>query len=210
MRIIPASVEILSPIDAATMLRAVEIAGRTCYKSEIKITDDSADMFVRGLIKHGHEAMIEHAGFTARFTVARHVSHQIVRHREASYAQESQRYCRYAGDGTDGVTFILPRNIEAGSKAYEIWESACRAAEISYKELLAQSIAPQVARAVLPNSTKTELVMTANMREWRHFFKLRTAKSADPAIREVATLLFKECIKAGLESFFFDITISDE
>ena len=186
MKVINASYRIETPIDGAEMLKRIEKAGRTCYKSEDRITDESAEAFVRKLIERGHESVLEHESLTVRFVCDRGVSHEIVRHRIASFSQESQRYVRYNGD----IEFINPHMPNA--KAHEAWQELCERAEETYRELLSYGVQPQQARAVLPNSTKTEIAMTANLREWRHFLKLRTAKTAHPQMRELTVPLLKE------------------
>lgn len=186
MKIINASYKIETPIDSNQILKRIEKAGRTCYKSEDRITDESAKSFVRTLIERGHESVLEHESITARFVCDRGISHEIVRHRLASYSQESQRYVRYNGD----IEFINPHMPNA--KAHEAWRELCERAEETYRELLSYGLQPQQARSVLPNSVKTELVMTANLREWRHFLKLRTAKAAHPQMRELTVPLLHE------------------
>ena len=186
MKIINPSFEILSPVDGQAILQHIERCGRVCYKSEDKITDTSAQTFVGSIIKRGHEAVLEHASVTVKFVVDRGVSHEIVRHRLAAYCQESTRYCNYSKDGFGGqVTFIQPNFLDRGTRGWELWVLACEQAEKAYFDLLNWGCSPQEARAVLPNSLKTEVVMTANLREWRHFFKLRTAPAAHPQMRGV-------------------------
>ncbi len=193
MKIIPASVEFITPIDGNVILKRLEQCGRVCYKSEDKITEGSAEKFLANIIKRGHEAVLEHCSFTVKFICDRGVSHEIVRHRMASYCQESTRYCNYSKDGFGkGITVIRPCYLTPGSSGMLFWEHACQVAENCYLELLARGYTPQEARAVLPNSLKTEVVMTANIREWRHFLKLRTSAAAHPQIREVATMLLIE------------------
>ena len=181
MKIINASTEILTPI-TGDELRQIEYAGRTCYKSEDKITDDSAKKFVENLIKRGHEAMLEHSSLSVKFICDRGVSHELVRHRLASFAQESTRYCNYSQDkfGNE-LTFIKPIFFEEGTDSYKYWENAMADAENYYFSMLDFGCTPQEARSVLPNSIKTEIVMTANYREWRHFFWLRAAHKTGPA-----------------------------
>jgi len=193
MKIISPNVEILTPLDGQAVLQHIERCGRVCYKSEDKITDTSAAAFVAGIIKRGHEAVLEHFNITVKFICDRGVSHEIVRHRLASYCQESTRYCNYAKDdfGSE-IAVIKPCFLDENSPAYFYWDAACRKAECSYFEMLDFGCTPQEARSVLPNSLKTEVVMTANLREWRHFFKLRTAPAAHPQMREVAKLLLKQ------------------
>ena len=207
MKIIEPSVELINAPDYKTLLTTIEAAGRTCYKSEDKITDGSAEKFVRGIIKRGHEAVIEHGSLTVRFTCDRGVSHEIVRHRVASYCQESTRYCNYSNDDFGAeITVIKPLFFNEGTQGYELWKEACENAENSYFKLLEYGCTPQEARAVLPNSLKTEIVMTANLREWRHFFKLRTSTAAHPQIREVMTPLLNE-LKGLIPVIFDDIEV---
>jgi thymidylate synthase (FAD) len=192
VKIINPSFEILSPVDGQAILQHIERCGRVCYKSEDKITDTSAQTFVGSIIKRGHEAVLEHASVTVKFVVDRGVSHEIVRHRLAAYCQESTRYCNYSKDGFGGqVTFIQPNFLDRGTRGWELWVLACEQAEKAYFDLLNWGCSPQEARAVLPNSLKTEVVMTANLREWRHFFKLRTAPAAHPQMREVTIPLLR-------------------
>ena len=197
MKIIKPHAEILSDISEGGIkeLQFIEKAARTCYKSEDKITEDgeSAKALIKQLIKSGHEAMLEHSQLSVRFVVDRGVSHEIVRHRLFSFAQESTRYCNYSkGKFGNEVTFIRPYFWKPETTKRARWEYACRSAEESYLWLLDHGAAPQEARAVLPNSIKTELIVTGNYREWRHFLKLRTDKAAHPQMREVAIPLLKE------------------
>nr|DAS27038.1 MAG TPA: Thymidylate synthase complementing protein [Caudoviricetes sp.] len=190
IKIINADVEFITPIDGAAILKRLEQCGRVCYKSEAKITDTSAPAFVAGIIKRGHEAVLEHCSFTVKFICDRGVSHEIVRHRMASYCQESTRYCNYGKeDFGSEITVIKPCFMEEGSAAWDIWKDTCRCTEEAYFDLLNFGCTPQEARSVLPNSLKTEVVMTANMREWRHFLKLRCSPAAHPQMREVALIL---------------------
>lgn len=190
MRIVSPGFEILTPVDSEAILKHIELCGRTCYKSEKKITDESCRTFVQSIIKRGHEAVLEHFNITVKFICDRGVSHEIVRHRLASYCQESTRYCNYSKDDFSGeITVVEPFYLQPDTLAYNAWKKACEAAEAAYFSLLDWGCTPQEARAVLPNSLKTEVVMTANLREWRHFFKLRCAPAAHPQMREVATPL---------------------
>ncbi|MBQ9838653.1 MAG: FAD-dependent thymidylate synthase [Oscillospiraceae bacterium] len=190
MRIVSPGFEILTPVDSEAILKHIELCGRTCYKSEKKITDESCRTFVQSIIKRGHEAVLEHFNITVKFICDRGVSHEIVRHRLASYCQESTRYCNYSKDDFSGeITVVEPFYLQPDTLAYNAWKEACEAAEAAYFSLLEWGCTPQEARAVLPNSLKTEVVMTANLREWRHFFKLRCATAAHPQMREVATPL---------------------
>lgn len=162
----------------------IEIAGRTCYKSEDRITSDSAREFGKKMREHGHHAMIEHAVASFRIITDRGVSHEIVRHRLSSFAQESTRYCNYSADKFGGeISVIEPPGL--GVNRW-VWQNACEEAELYYLSLLRDGVSPQIARSVLPTCLKTELVMTANFREWRHFITLRRTKAAHPQIRPIA------------------------
>lgn len=205
MRIVEPSVALINPPLYAQILNTVEMAGRVCYKSEHRMEYGSAEKFVRNCIKRGHEAVIEHGVVTIRFICDRGVSHEIVRHRLASYCQESTRYCNYGKDdfGSE-ITVIKPCYLDENGKAWKYWTGAMDVAEIAYFDLLNEGCTAQEARAVLPNSLKTEVVMTANMREWRHFFKLRTAPAAHPQMREVA-LMALQLMKKNYPVFFEDL-----
>lgn len=205
MKIIKPYHEILTQINREEVLKNIEVAGRTCYKSEDKITEDSASKFVVMLITRGHEAMIEHYNITAKFVCDRGVSHEIVRHRIASYAQESTRYVNYSnGKFGSEITVIKPMFYEEGTDSYNQWLHSCQTAESCYLILIDNGSSPQEARSVLPNSLKTEIVVTMNLREWRHFFKLRTAKAAHPQMREVAIPMLEE-LKNILPEVFGDV-----
>lgn len=177
MKIIPASYKIETAINSASIMRAIESAGRTCYKSEWKITPESANEFVGMVLNRHHESVIEHQHITVRFICDRGVSHELVRHRLSSYSQESTRYCNYASDkfGRE-LTFIKPCFWHEDSIHYVVWSNMMKCAEDTYLAMLGTGVKPQEARSVLPNSLKTEIVMTANLREWRHVFKLRCSK----------------------------------
>ena len=205
MKIIKPDVEFITPIDGAAILKRLEQCGRVCYKSEAKITDTSAPAFVAGIIKRGHEAVLEHCSFTVKFICDRGVSHEIVRHRLAAYCQESTRYCNYSKDvfGNE-ITVIRPSYMRPGMKDFQIWERAMNACEDAYFDLLDYGCTPQEARSVLPNSLKTEVVMTADIREWRHFLKLRCSPAAHPQMREVALILLEK-VHALIPVCFDDI-----
>lgn len=224
MKLIKPSFEILGNIDGNQILKSIEAAGRTCYKSEDKITEDSAIRFVSSIMKRGHESVIEHEKVSVRVVCDRGVSHEIVRHRLASYSQESTRYCNYGGND---ITFIIPcwcENISEGiythvfndilaspigsTEAEFQWLKAMRDSENYYQLLIAEGWQPQEARSVLPNSLKTEIVITMNLREWRHFFNLRTAKAAHPSMREIAIPML-QTFKNIIPIIFDDIEVID-
>lgn len=205
MKIINADVEFITPIDGATILKRLEQCGRVCYKSEAKITDTSAPAFVAGIIKRGHEAVLEHCSFTVKFICDRGVSHEIVRHRLAAYCQESTRYCNYSKEGFGSeIAVIKPCFLYPNTDGFNLWEEGCLFAEQTYFNLLECGCSPQEARSVLPNSLKTEVVMTANIREWRHFLKLRCSPAAHPQMREVALILLEK-VHALIPVCFDDI-----
>lgn len=202
MRIINPSVEFITPLNGKVIMERLEECGRVCYKSEDSITEGSAEKFLKGIISRGHEAVLEHCSFTVKFICDRGVSHEIVRHRLAAYCQESTRYCNYSKDKYNNeITVIEPCFLEEGTDGYLYWETACEAAERAYFTLLDWGCSPQEARAVLPNSLKTEVVMTADIREWRHFLKLRCSKAAHPQMREVAIQLLAMCDERMPELF---------
>jgi thymidylate synthase (FAD) len=201
-------VEIIKPyfviedeIDGERLLKNLERYGRTCYKSEDKITFDSTRVFLSAIIKSGHESVIEHEKVTVRIVCDRGVTHEIVRHRIASYSQESTRYCNYR---SRGIKFIEPFFFINDNKKFQIWTKAMLACEEAYNALIEDGATPQEARSVLPNSLKTEIVITYNLREWRHFFKLRCSKRAHPQMREIILPLLRE-FKQKIPVIFDDI-----
>ena len=193
MKIISPSHEILYMPSSTDILKHIELAGRTCYKSEDKITDDSAKGFVERLIKSGHESVIEHMSITVRFICDRGVSHELVRHRLAAYSQESSRYANYSKDkfGSE-ITVIKPPFWYEKSIEYRDWKYAMESAEKYYFNLLRYGAKPEEARSVLPNSLKTEIVMTCNLRQWRHVLRQRCDKAAHPQMREIMLPLRNE------------------
>ena len=206
MKIIKPSYEIIDTLDATEILKKIELCGRVCYKSEDKITENSAREFVKQIIKAGHESVLEHFSFSVRFVTDRGISHEIVRHRIASFSQESTRYCNYSNDKFDNeITVVEPFQLTSQKPN---WRKACEVAEEQYFKLL-KTTTPQTARAVLPTSLKTEIIMTANLRTWRHFLKLRTSKNAHPDLRVLTTPLLKE-LKQLIPVVFDDINIEEE
>lgn len=223
MNIMKPSFEILTPISEGGIeeLKQIERIGRVCYKSEDKISEDgeTAKKFVKMLIDKEHLAMIEHSSLSVKFIVDRGVSHELVRHRIASFAQESTRFVNYSLDKFGNEINIIDingginldnkmKNIDALDIAdivYE-WRMAMQDAEKHYMKMIELGATPQIARSVLPNSTKTEITITANYREWRNFFKLRTAPAAHPSMREVTIPLLKE-LKNRLPIIFDDIEV---
>lgn len=209
MKIIKPSIEILNDIDGNALLKQIELYGRVCYKSENRITEDSAREFVFKILKSGHESVIEHEKISVRVICDRGVSHEIVRHRIASYSQESTRYCNYSKEkfGNE-LIFIEPCFWERDSIEYCIWKDAMSNVEQTYLRLIAGGATPQEARSVLPNSLKTEIIVTMNLREWRHFLKLRTSLKAHPQMREIAVPLL-ELFKSRIPIIFDDIAVAE-
>lgn len=207
MRIIEPSFVIEGMIDGEEIIKRIERIGRVCYKSEDKIKNDSAEDFIKRIIKKGHESVIEHEKITVKVVCDRGVSHEIVRHRLASYSQESTRYCNYSKERFgEEITVIKPLFWEVDCPEYEIWYKAMEMAEKAYFNLINCGAKPQEARSVLPNSLKTEIVITMNLREWRHFFKLRTSEAAHPQMREVACIILKK-FKEMIPVIFDDIIV---
>lgn len=221
MKMMDSDYEIVTKISAGGIkeLQLIERAGRECYKSGDKITSDgeSAKRFVKMLIDNHHEAMLEHSFLTVKFTVDRGVSHEFVRHRIASFAQESTRYCSYDKDkfGNEIAVIDILEGIEFDPKMQKMdgkvqwdilceWKRAMEDAEKHYMKMIELGATPQIARSVLPNSTKTTLVISANYREWRNILKLRCDKSAHPQIRSICLLLLCD-LKNKIPVVFDDI-----
>lgn len=186
MKIIDPYFEILHMADGREITELLERAARTCYKSEDRIEDGSAEALLSRLVKIGHESVLEHASISVRIVCDRGVTHELVRHRLCSFSQESTRYANYSKDkfGSE-ITVIRPCFWEPGSREYGQWETAMEQAEKAYLELLSTGAKAQEARSVLPNSLKADIIMTANIREWRHIFKLRCSKASHPQMRQI-------------------------
>ena len=207
MRIIEPSVELMKDFDGEEIMKFIEKCGRVCYKSEKNITDDSAEKFIRNIIKRGHETVLEHFSCTFKIICDRGVMAELTRHRLASFSVESTRFNDYSSEKFDGeLTFIkpcfwqekeIPENL-----AY--WKNIVRTLEKNYNAMRYNKVPPEQARAILPNSLKTEIVMTANLREWRHILQLRCDKKAHPQMREVAFMILK-ILKEKLPIVFEDI-----
>ena len=212
MKAIKPSIEIIDMKDYDKMIRKIEKIGRVCYKSEGNITEESAERFIHNLLKRGHESVIEHEAVTVRMICDRGITHEIVRHRIASYSQESTRYCNYAGDKFGNEITVIDLaggfeydlNNENDRAKYEVWTQAMEQAEASYFRMLELGATPQEARSILPNSLKTEIVVTMNLRSWRNFFRLRCDSHAHPQMREVAGIALK-VFKEKLPIFFCDM-----
>ena len=182
--------------DPMDLLQDIERIGRVCYKSEHRITSSSAAPFVRSIIERGHESVLEHISITVRFITDRAIANELVRHRIAAYSQESTRYCNYK----DKIEFIYPKNVS--DEQLQLIMEACACAATTYQALIADGATPEVARDVLPLCTKTELIATYNLREWRHILRLRTDKAAHPKMRELMQTLLQ--FFQGLVPIIFD------
>lgn len=219
MKIVEPKYEILTDISEGGIkeLQQIERVARVCYKSEDKITPDgeSAKKLVGFLVKQGHEAMLEHSQLSVLFTCDRGVANELVRHRIASFAQESTRYCNYSKEKFGGeLSFIRPYYIEFTDSDKKLngvkytsgiaWLDSCNTAELHYKGMLELGMRPEQARCVLPLCLKTEIVVTANYREWRNIFKLRTPVAAHPQMRELMCPLLKE-LQSKIPVVFDDI-----
>lgn len=211
MKVIQASYEILTDLsDPIKILKDIERAGRVCYKSENNITDDSCITFCKNILNRGHEAVVEHSQLSVKFTVDRAIANELVRHRLASYCQESSRYCNYSKDKFYNEIKViepeelLPRN----STDYNIWWMACKNAEEAYMAMTGNGVKPEIARSVLPLSTATEIIMTANIREWRNVLKLRSSHNmcAHPQMRSICDRLLSE-LKSKIPVLFDDICV---
>ena len=212
MRVVSPSFEVMMPFDRDAVLKHLENCGRTCYKSHERITDTSAGKFVKGLVNRDHLAMIEHFSISVKFICDRGVSHEIVRHRIASFAQESTRYCNYIKDdfGSE-IAVIKPLFFDEGTYGYDVWYDACKSAEAAYFDLLNYGCTPEQARSVLPTSLKTEIIVTMNLREWRHFFNLRalgTTGKPHPQMKEIALPLLNH-FKTILPEVFEDLEVTE-
>lgn len=208
MKIIEPYYEILTPINGKDALQTIEYCARTCYQSYEKQTDDSCYKFVKMLMDRHHESCLEHYSFSVKFIVDRAIQNEIVRHRLSSFCCSSTRYCNYSKDkfGNE-ITVIKPPFYKEGTAEFEFWRKSMLMAEQAYMFLVSNS-KPEEARCVLPLSLKTELVMTANIREWKHFLSLRTSPFAHPQMRQITIPLLQE-LKSLIPIVFDDITIND-
>jgi thymidylate synthase (FAD) len=207
MKIIEQSHEVLYPQSQAEWereFRLIEVAGRTAYKSEDKITESSALPFIEGIVKRGHLAVIEFGNLIVKFITDRGITHEIVRHRLCSFIQESTRYCNYSKDkfGQE-ITFIKPQEVSNMAAEHDQWFREVQVAENCYLNLIQrQGMSPQGARSILPTCTKAEIVVKANFREWRHIFSLRAvSKAAHPDMRALMIPLYNQCRAACPEIF---------
>ena len=220
MKIIEPSYEILTNIDGNKILKDIELAGRCCYKSEDKITDDSCIEFVQNLLNRGHLAMIEHSFLSVKFICNRGFTHEMVRHRLCAFAQESTRFVNYSKDkhGSE-ITVIRPPFLHESKRPMpedwkhdanflnnELdWLAAMKHAELSYLKLISNGCTPNEARGVLPIDVKTEITVSCNLREWIHIFKMRTPNTAHPSMQQLMRPLCTE-LKTRIPLIFDELS----
>lgn len=183
MKILPYPTEEILIDTPLTDYWRIAQGARTCYKS-VGTGPDSDKRLIASCFNKGHHSVLEHSSVTVKFVCDRGVSHELVRHRLASFSQESTRYCNYSKDkfGKE-ITVVKPVRLKKDSMEYYIWETTCNQSEKAYFDLLDLGVKPEDARSVLPTSLKTEVVMTTNLREWYHILDLRTGEDAHPDIR---------------------------
>lgn len=193
MKIIEPYFEILHMAKAEDIYRHLEVAARNCYKSEDNIAQGTAEHFLQRILRSGHESVIEHISISVRIVCDRGVLAELTRHRIASFSVESTRYANYSKDkfGSE-ITVIKPFFWSEGSEQYCEWEKAMAACEEAYMALIKSGAKAQEARSVLPNSLKTDIIITANIREWIHIFNLRCAKASHPQMRQIMLPLLDE------------------
>lgn len=182
----------------------IEAAGRTCYDTGDRAGADSAAKFIRMLIRRGHVSVLEHAAATFRIRgVSRALTHQLVRHRLASYSQRSQRYVSEAG-----FPYVTPPSVAQNADGHPVFDDAVENARAAYEKLIGMGVPREDARFVLPNATATEIVMTANFREWRHIIKLRGEANAQWEIRKLVVMILKTLQKRA-PTVFGDFVVDD-
>ena len=209
MKIIEPVIQI-EKVDYKRIMKNLERACRTCYRSEDKITDESYKTLLRNCINRGHESILEHEKVTIRMICDVGVYKDLTRHRIASFSIESTRYCNYGKDKFDNeIKFIKPVNIEEGTKLYEEWKKACETIEICYKEMAKEGATPDQMRMILPHSTAALVTMTANIREWKHILTLRSTRHAHPAVEQVMIPLLLH-FKENMPEIFSDVEYDTE
>ena len=195
VKIVEPSVEIITEINGDKILKTIERAARTCYKTEDNISEDasSAKKMISKLIEMGHTAMIEFADVHVILTADTGVLKDLTRHRHCSFAVESTRYCNYSkGKFGNEITVIKPCNIEEGSKEYDLWLDCMNNIETTYNQMAELGCKPDQLRMLLPHSLKCNINLKANVREWRHIFSLRCAKAAHPSVQEIMKMVLVE------------------
>lgn len=207
MKIIEPIVEV-EKVDYNKIMKNLERACRTCYRSEDKITEESYKTLLKNCINRGHESILEHEKITIRMICDIGVYKDLTRHRHASFSIESTRYCNYGKDKFENqIKFIEPVNIEKNTKLYEEWKTSCEEIEKHYIKMVELGATPDQMRMILPHSTAALVTMTANIREWKHIFSLRCTKHAHSAVEQVMIPLllhFKQSMPEIFENIEYD------
>lgn len=213
MKIIEPLVEVEN-FDGLKIMKNIERACRTCYRSEDKITEDSYKNLIKNCVNRGHESVLEHEKVTVRLTCDIGVYKDLTRHRIASFSIESTRYCNYGKDKWDNqIKFIKPCNIEGDSELYSNWVGTMDFIEKEYIAMSKNGATPDQMRMILPHSTAAEVTMTANIREWKHIFELRCSKRVHPSVQQIMIpllLYFKEKMPEIYESVEYNTEFPQE
>ena len=195
-------------VNGIQIMKNIERACRTCYRSEGKITEESYKTLLKNCITRGHESVLEHEKVTIRLYCDLGVYKDLTRHRTASFSIESTRYCNYGKDKFDNeLKVIRPCNIEEGTDIYANWKNACEAIEKNYMEMSKKGALPDQLRMILPHSIAAEVTMTANIREWKHILSLRASNHTHPSIRQLMIpllLYFKQIMPEIFEDVPYD------
>jgi thymidylate synthase (FAD) len=199
VEIVKPSVSFINQLDSKEIYKTIEKCGRIAYQSQDKTTENSDIKFIKSLISRGHGSVLEHVYISIKIVCDRGVTHELVRHRLASYTQESTRYCNYSKLGLKAIKPMC-QTIEGEL----IWDAALKAAEEYYNDMIKAGETPEIARSILPAGVKSEIVATMNIRQWRHVLNQRLSKNAHPQIREIM-LMLKEIFIKELPILFEDI-----
>lgn len=208
MKIIKPLIEV-EDYDGIKIMKNIERACRTCYRSEGMITDDSYKRLLTNCLNRGHESVLEHEKITVRMTCDIGVYKDLTRHRFGSFSIESTRYCNYGKDKFDNeIKFIDPCNMDE-KELFNEWYSACIEIEQRYLKMAELGATPDQMRMILPHSTAAQVTMTCNIREWRHILTLRCSQAAHPAIRQILIPLLLK-FKKDMPELFSDIEYDTE
>lgn len=211
VKIIEPSFEILTPIDGNQILKHIEKCGRTCYQSYENETEDtsSAEKMIKMLIKMGHESVLEHFLITIKAKIDVGNYKDLTRHRFASFSIESTRFCNYSkGKFGNELTVISPCNMDKSSGIYHIWLKTMNDIEKAYIDMSEMGAKPDQLRMILPHSLAAEVTMSANLREWRHIFKMRCQKAAHPSVRQIMLQVLNE-FKKQIPVIFDDLIFEE-
>lgn len=207
MKIIEPTIEIEN-VDYKKIMKNLEKACRTCYRSEDKITDESYKTLLKNCINRGHESILEHEKITIQMVCDIGVYKDLTRHRIASFSIESTRYCNYGKDKFENqIKFIKPVNMEENTELYAEWKNNCEEIEKHYIKMAKLGATPDQMRMILPHSTAALVTMTANVREWKHILELRASAHAHPSVEQVMIPLlihFKENMPEIFENIEYD------